>query len=271
MTSTEQHHVVRGPNAPSQPGARSAAMLMTATLRPPASAVVRSDPQDRMNDYLGALRFYLDQPDDVIDRIVFVENTASDMQQLIDLVRTHPNGKTVEFIGFWGNDHDPKLGKAFGEFKLMDHGLARSKLLSSDDIVWKTTGRLKFLNLAEMAGKLRGRNFDFLCDLHNVPGVGSRDPRERKHMDLRVFACRLGAYNDVIRGLWQRLHPFDAADMFKAMVDARRVRPVIPRFPLQPQLQGISGRHGHDYQTPQQRFKDGIRSLCRRVIPWLWL
>jgi hypothetical protein len=272
MTRPEHHHLIQGPLASGQQRTPVAAVLMTATLRPPANAVVRSDPQDRLGDYLEALRFYLDMPDDVVDRVVFVENTASDLQPLVDLARTHAHGKTVEFIGFWGNDHDPRLGKAYGEFKLMDHGLARATVLRPDDTIWKTTGRLKFLNLAAMARKVSKRPFDFLCDLHNVPGVGSPDPRERKHMDLRVFAFRLRAYDQVVRGLWQRQsHAFDAADMFHAMMGARAQFKVTPRFPLQPQLQGISGRHGRDYQSSSQRAKDGVRAFCRRFLPWLWL
>ena len=107
---------------------RPVGVLMTATLRPPAAAVARSDPNDRLNDYLDALRFYLDTPDAVVNRILFVDNSASDLGPLQDLVRNHAHGKRVELISFSGNDHPPERGKAYGEFKLMDHGLKQSTL-----------------------------------------------------------------------------------------------------------------------------------------------
>ncbi len=272
----EQRHLIRGPRWQAATGAtldlQPSGLLMTATLCPPTSAVARSDPTARLNDYLDALRFYLDLPDETINRILFVENSAGDLAPLIDLARTHSHGKTVEFIGFNGNDHPPELGKAYGEFKLIDHGLANTTLFAANDTVWKTTGRLKFLNLPAMVRALGSRPADFVCDLHNLPWVGSRDPSARKHMELRVFAFRPAAYDAVMRGLWRRQStPLDAADLYHVMIAARGTFKVRPRFPIQPQLQGISGRHGRDYQSPSQRAKDGARAICRRFMPALWL
>ncbi len=269
---TAQRHLVHGClRRPTDPS-KGAGLLMTATLRPPAGAVARADPDDRLGDYLDALRFYLSLPDEVVDRILFVDNSASDLDRLVALASGTEHGKTVEFIGFAGNDHPPERGKAYGEFKLMDHGLANTTLFGADDRVWKTTGRLKFLNLPQMMRAVGRRRFDFVCDLHNVPWVGSGSIAARRYMDLRVFAFRVGAYRQVLGGQWQRHEAgFDAADIYRLMMEARASCEVVPRMPIQPQLQGISGRHLRDYQSSGQQAKDNVRSLCRRVAPWLWL
>jgi hypothetical protein len=46
---------------------------------------------------------------------------------------------------------------------------------------------------------------------------------------------------------------------------------VIPRFPIQPELRGVSGSHLREYGTGGERFKNGLRAVTRRVAPWLWL
>ena len=251
---------------------KGSGLLMTATLAPPAAAVARSNPEDRLQDYIEAFRFYLALPDSVINRIVFVDNSNSDLAPLAELVRKIPHSKAVELISFEGNDHPYQRGKAYGEFKLMDFGLANTTLFQPEDIIWKTTGRLKFLNLPKMNSYCRNLDFDVLCDLHNVPWVGSGRWRGYHNMDLRVFAFRVRAYDEMLRDVWSSHETdFDAEFMYHWLRQAHQGFRVVPRFPLQPQLQGISGRHQRDYSSPSQRAKDALRGAARRITPWLWL
>ena len=216
-------------------------LIMTASLIPPQTAVARNDPADRLNDYLDALRFYLALPSTAIDRILFVDNTNGDLTALVQLARDLPHDKRIEFLTFDGNKHPVQRGKAYGEFKLMDYGLAVSSLFQADDIVWKTTGRLKFLNLPEMIHRSRSMQFDLMCDLHNLPWVGSGSWANRRSMDLRVFAFRKKAYDNVFRDQW-RAHDsgFDATFMYPLVLQHSLDTRLITRFPLQPKLQGIS-------------------------------
>lgn len=272
MTMTHSVYRIQGINRDSSSAGRGAGLIMSATLAPPAAAVARSDPADRLNDYRDALRYYLSLPRDVIDRILFVDNSNGDMSALMGLVREVPHDKDVELISFAGNDHPYQRGKAYGEFKLMDFGLANTTLFGPEDIVWKTTGRLKFLNLPEMTEQCEKLNFDVLCDLHNVPWVGSGKWRNHHNMDLRVFAFRMRAYDAVFRDLW-RSHEegLDAEFMYHHLRRPHANLRIEPRFPVQAKLQGISGRHQRDYQSASQRTKDAIRGVVRRITPWLWL
>lgn len=249
----------------------SAGLIMTATLVPPAEAVARANPEDRLSDYLDALRYYLSLPRTAIDRILFVDNSCSDLGPLVALARSFPHDKLVELISFQGNDHPYQCGKAYGELKLMDYGLSHSTLFGPRDIVWKTTGRLRFLNLPEMIQRTRNQSFDVLCDLHNVPWTGSGQ-WHNQNMDLRVFAFRRHAYDTLFRGLWRnREVGLDAEFMYHHMRGNSVNLKIIPRFPLQAQLQGISGRHQRDYRASSQRIKDALRSTARHLTPWLWL
>lgn len=247
-------------------------LIMSATLVPPGPAVARSDPGERLNDYIDALRYYISLPNTAIDRILFVDNSDSDLTPLAEVLQHLPHEKTIELVSFSGNNHPYQLGKAYGEFKLMDYGLAHTTLFGPEDVIWKTTGRLKFLNLPEMIANSKTQDFDVLCDLHNVPWIGSGKWRDYQNMDLRIFAFRRKAYDSVFRDLWK-----DNATGFNAEFMYRWIRRVgvrlkiIPRLPLQPKLQGISGRHQRDYQSASQRTKDAVRGTVRRIIPWLWL
>lgn len=260
----------------SKPGAKAthkgSGLIMSATLAPPIGAVARADPAARMNDYLEALRFYLSLPNAVIDRILFVDNSDSDLTPLAEVVQNLPHDKDVELISFQGNDHPHQRGKAYGEFKLMDYGLANTSLFGPEDIIWKTTGRLKFLNLPEMSQRCSTLSFDMLCDLHNVPWIGSKKWRHHQNMDLRVFAFRKRAYDVILRDLW-RTHEqdFDAEFLYHRMLKEHSGLRVIRRFPIQAKLQGISGRHQRDYRSNSQRTKDALRGAVRRITPWLWL
>jgi len=263
--------ILRGKTDTSSPNT-GAGLIMSATLVPPTTAVARADPVDRLNDYLDALRYYLALPNTVIDRILFVDNSDADLTPLAELAQHVPHDKNIELISFEGNDHPYQRGKAYGEFKLMDFGLANTTLFGPDDIVWKTTGRLKFLNLPEMTWRCKTLPFDVLCDLHNVPWVGSGKWRNYHNMDLRVFAFRMRAYDAILRDLWRtREEGFDAEFLYHRMCQKHQDLRILPRFPLQAQLQGISGRHQRDYRSTSQRTKDAVRSAARRIAPWLWL
>jgi len=247
-------------------------LLISATLAPPAAAVARADPKARLVDYRCALHFYLSLPNSVIDRILFIDNSDSDITPLVDMARCLPHEKDVELISFQGNDHPYQRGKAYGEFKLMDYGLANTTLFEPDDIVWKTTGRLKFLNLPEMIARCSRLHFDILCDLHNVPWIGSGKWSHYHNMDLRVFAFRMRAYDAILRDLWRsREVGLDAEFFYHWMLKEYRSFRIIRRFPLQAKLQGISGRHQRNYRSHSQRAKDTVRGAFRQITPWLWL
>ncbi|WP_153110281.1 hypothetical protein [Propionivibrio limicola] len=254
---------------------RAAGLLMSATLTPPVGAVARANPTERIGDYLNALKHYASLPDTTIDRILFIDNSYSDLTPLANALRDITHTKTIELISFSGNDHPVRLGKAHGEFRLMDFGLAHTTLFEPDDIIWKTSGRLRILNLTEMIESCRTLDFDVLCDLRNVPLLGSGKWQGSENMDLRLFAFRRSAYDTVFAGLWKTHEGhLDAGFLYRHLIhlrsEAKELR-VIPRFPRQPRLQGISGRHQRDYQSPPQRAKDALRAVIRRIAPSLWI
>ncbi len=158
--------------------------------------------------------------------------------------------KAIELLSFQANDHPPSMGKAYGEFRLLDTALAHSQLIGPRDRVWKTTGRLRCLNLDRLDQAIVG-DVDLACDLHNVPFIGSGKRVGGEMMDLRLFAFRREFYECAIRGRWQAAgSQFDARFMYNLAMESSAQWRVMPRFPLQPFISGISGERSATTSVP---------------------
>ncbi|HEX4795502.1 MAG TPA: hypothetical protein VH370_17050 [Humisphaera sp.] len=248
-------------------------LLLTATISPPANAVklARTDPRARLRDYLQALEFYLALPEQVVGRIVFVENSASDLSDLRQLAARFPN-REIDFISFSGLDYSPKFGRAYGESRLLDYAMAQAggilSRLPPHEPIWKVTGRLRLTNIGQM---MRGAPpiYDMYCDMRNRPA---------HWMEMRVYAFTRHAYRHILMGIAERLredlHNTLAAETLiydHIMEYADKMR-IVPRFRTQPIIAGISGFANHDYSHGlANNLKTATRMVLRKVAPRLWV
>lgn len=257
---------------PDTRSSRSACVLLTATINPPQDAVARNNPELRLSDYSQSLRFYLGLPAEYIDRILFIDNSASNLDPLEKVINSTEHDKLVELISFAGNNHPVGYGKAYGEFKLIDFGLEHTTLLAPDDLFWKVTGRLKVLNLADILTAVRRRDYDILCDLYSFPLVGTGKLFGNRWMDLRLFSCSVNAYQKHLAHQYEASkNEFNQELLYKLVINQRNRLKLVPRFPIQPVVSGFSGRHDRDYHGGLQRIKTTIRSGVRRIVPFIWV
>ena len=249
---------------------RPPVLLMTATIQPPADAVnlVRRDVALRMEDYCGALKYYVELLEqDVLSHIVFAENSNALIEPLrrIAEASTHPD--RIEFVQFDGLDHPGAYGRGYGEFKLMDHAMRHSQAitrLGHSDEVWKVTGRYLVTNLPELLSKRRGSPY---------LRVHCRD-YPRAWADMYVMAWQPRFYADRIQGLYHQLNEeasgISAEPVFRRIVDgwsaecevARRLRPV-------PEVHGVRGFDGVNYADA--RLKRHFRRAMQAIAPWIWV
>ena len=113
---------------------------------------------------------------------------------------------------------------------------------------------------------------DLACDLHNVPFIGSGKRVGGEMMDspaLRISQGILRVRNS--RPFAGCGSQFDARFMSNLAMESSAQWRVMPRFPLQPFISGISGRTQRDYLSASQRTKDTIRGIFRRLAPRLWI
>jgi len=245
-------------------------ILMSATITPskdmPGST--RMDPAIRMNDYIEALKYYESVAPAVVDRIVFLENSDTDLSPLKNALQ-RKSYKNVEFISV-SSDYPPSKGKGYGEFRMFDEGLLASEIIGMDDHIWKVTGRLKILNIEQLI-RSAPADYEVYCDLRDVPLIGE-SLGGNLWMELRTFAFRRDAYDRYFRGEFSR--SFVLEKTFFEIMKKELSNPdaqIVPRFRVQPIIDGYSGYSNANYRSTSYKAKEKLRMIARKVAPGLWL
>lgn len=251
----------------------NSALLMTATITPKQGVpyLKRADPNERMQDYLGALKFYLRNLGKLYDAIVFIENSQSNLAELELMVAHFGASDVVEFISFDGLCYPPSFGKAYGEFMLLDYGIENSKFLSQQNenfVLWKVTGRYKVLNLDRMANHWLDE-LELWCHCRNF---------RRRWVDMYCFGITLGAYRRKFTGLYRQFREdellVNPEVVLRMLIDdwkATNTLRVRRRFPVTPLISGVNAYKNEAYESKEQRKKYLLREAARWFAPWIWV
>lgn len=252
-------------------------LLLTATITPKSGVpnLKRTNPQDRLDDYAKALEFYLAQVGQTCDGIVFVENSNSDVSKLKQLAERQSKGDKVEFIVFEGLDYPVHYDRGYGEFRLLDYGMARSQLIkqfpNNRTVVWKVTGRYTIQNLADVLAA-QPKQFDLYCNCRNFP---------KYWVDTYFMAWTPEGYETCLRDVYHRLKTnvpgipqgIAAEELLRSWLEQRFVRDhahVIRRFRKTPDLSGIRGADNKGYST-DNHWKYTFRHNISKLFPWVWI
>jgi hypothetical protein len=162
------------------------------------------------------------------------------------------------------------MGKGYGEFRMFDEGLANSELIKQSDYVWKVTGRLRILNIAALI-RTSPQDYEVYCDLRNVPLIGESLGGNR-WMELRTFSFRRDAYDLYFRNEFAKNFVLEKS-FFETMHEQVRHgnRNIVPRFHIQPIIDGYSGYSNSNYRSSSYKAKERLRILTRKIVPGLWL
>ncbi|MGC4030159.1 MAG: hypothetical protein QM754_00215 [Tepidisphaeraceae bacterium] len=244
------------------------ALILTATITPPAGApdLKRVDPQLRRADYLNAFDFYKGKLGSAFDRLVFADNSNSDVSEFVAASDGDPR---MTVLSFQANDHDPKFGRGYGEFRLIDEVVRQAPdLIEGFDRCWKVTGRYTIENIESLL--LSGHATDDLI-------IHCRN-RPRYWADLYCMGWTRQGYDRVVKGIYHRLR----SDLFgmppeiivRAIVDDLKATErfkVCRRFRTTPLVNGIRGVDSTNYLDPRHRWKIRYRRIAEYVAPWLWI
>ncbi|HSV16532.1 MAG TPA: hypothetical protein VLI90_19875 [Tepidisphaeraceae bacterium] len=240
-------------------------LLLTATITPPPGVpgLRRTDPSERLRDYAEALSFYCALPADVIHRIVFIENSATDVTPLRDVAAKAEASQRVEFVSFNGLDHPAAYGRGYGEFKLLDYAMQHSPSLvaaNEDERLWKATGRYRILNLVDLI-RTAPKTFDLYCDLRDRP---------IPWMDLRVFAATVGGYRRLLMGIYEQLredviHVSPERYLRPVIGELAKSHQIVTRFCREPRIDGIRGMDSRNYTSGVNLLKYWYRATTRRL------
>ena len=256
-------------------------LLLTATITPPSTGVpglVRVEPELRLQDYLKAFEFYLKQPSDVISRIVFADNSASDVSKVQELADRLGHGKEVFVTSHQGLDYDPALGRGYGEMRLLDtliNDYEPVAKLPPDSKIWKGTGRYMLMNI-KASVLAAPRSYDLYCDLKNKP---------HHRFDMRFFSFTPEGYRRIFLGLYHKMRESELTPdgpRFVALPEVQMrewVDPylaandpaVIPRFRVEPWVDGVRAWDNVAYDKGKGMLKYAIRAGTRKLAPKVWI
>jgi hypothetical protein len=245
---------------------RPSILVLTATITPPPGVSARPDPMVRLEDYRRALFYYASRIGHGIDRIVFAENSASDVSLLQRLIDEYGHADKCEFVVFAGLDYPPTYGYGFGEFKLLDYCMKYSQTICSASeraLITKVTGRYIVRNLMELIRRTPGE-VDVLCDIRN---------RKRPWADLRVLSWTRGGYDLVLSGVHTKLRddinciPPEMV-LSKYLLCAGTDAKIATRFPIELHVHGMRGYDNRNWSGGVYSVKHYVRACARRLLPW---
>ncbi len=248
---------------------------MTATINtaPTMSNNNRRDPGQRRMDYEGALAAYLEQAPGTLDAIVFCENSGADLSSLRDLAEKHAkNGVAVHFLSYV-SDVPPELGKSVAELDILIRAHRDMAALFQGAMVWKVTGRLVVRNLGQI---VRGCPADaqVYCDTRSLKILRNL-VWSNYWVDTRLIGYTPTYFEKYIlpigNGTEMRQNSIEAAVYDVLRPKFGQDRGLVPRFRAQPVFSGVCGGSNEDYESPSYRRKTAIRSVFRKVAPWIWM
>lgn len=255
---------------PSTADGRCQILIMTATITPKADvrSLGRKDPALRLKDYEDGFRFYGQAVGKGIDRIVFVENSLSNLSTLQDIAKELNIEERVEFISFAGLDYPQMYGRGYGELFLLDHAMRESRFVrdyASSAIIWKVTGRYIVSNIAKLIED-RPKAFEFYCNMRNWP---------KRVVDMYLMAWTVAGYEKYLKNKCE-IYQVSSAAAFpeKALREefdqSRMNAGFVQRFRRVPVVSGIRGLDNKGYST-DNAWKLYIRIALHYACPQLWI
>jgi hypothetical protein len=228
-------------------------LVMTATIKPPVGVIAshRNDPAQRMKDYAEALAYFLSDQCQLIDRIVFIDNSAADLGPLERLVEESGSAKQIELLSFYGLDYPPDYTKGYGEFKLLDHGFENARLLrqmDDQDKWWKVTGRYRATNIDQLV-RTAPRDYDLYADFR----------WRKRRVDVRLMSFSRGGYERLILGRYPEMAGIQLEDWFflkfAPLIAGRDAQAagIVPELRHVPRIEGIGGFQNVNYMTGKYR------------------
>lgn len=230
-------------------------ILLTACVRPCGMAyTAMQDPDTRRDQYVAALRYYLDNTE---LRIVVCENTCTDFSG--PFAREISDGR-LEYLTFDGNGYDRRLGKGYGEALIIRHALLSSRFINgSHGYVIKVTGRIMVENINDMIKYACCRGNDrFCCNI-----------TETFFFQSVVMVFHPGYFTGVIETALGKIDdsanpPRYIENVLAGLIGSDRYIKIKP-FLTPPLLNGISATYNTPYSNkdPRNNACDNLAHLSR--------
>lgn len=227
-------------------------ILLTACINPGGMPfTVVSDAKQRLNQYLLALQFYLQNTS---CPIVFVDNSNMDKTPFLEYESQY--GSRLEILSFDGNKVKTQ-GKGLGEMEIIEYALIHSKfnLLLDKHRIVKITGRLIVRNINSL----------LKCDkwhLYPYKSIVCHVNSDLTFADSRIFIS-LGSFMNLL--VKQKKYLNDTKGIYFEHLLCQQIKQqkTFTFFPFitEPHFEGISGSTGIKYEKPNTSLLYKLRYL----------
>lgn len=246
-------------------------ILLTSTIKPPGASDDKTE--ERRQQYLEALKFWMSHPDPRICGIVYCDNSTPDLDWSHELA--NQIGCKKEFESLYCPDNYIPKGMHYGyaELGIIDYSMNSSKLLGKHTFFAKVTGRFKFNKISALLDRLP-TSFDACIDYKSVHRKYRENwPNYRARTQLMFF--RKDFYIKLLlqkRSLMiqNKINHIEHFIPHLLMPSGKISQSVIFRWPIECPPSGIGG-NGENFDSPKRQVKAFVSSCSRRLIPWFWL
>jgi hypothetical protein len=229
-------------------------LLLTATVAPSVGVKnVISDAEQRRSEYQAALLFYRTMIGRVIDRIVFVDNSNSDLSDLREYARGYP----IDLISYQGLSYPSAYGYGYGEFSLIQY--AMDHIPSIQGLIVKVSGRYIVTNLGSVIKSAKGVHF--AGDIWNF---------RRPWLDLRVLMWTRTGYEALLRDVYlllrddvNKIPPEMVLSTHVLRSDGIAVRTYLAADPM---VFGRRGFDGRNWGRGRLAMKRRVRAMFRPLM-----
>jgi hypothetical protein len=251
-------------------------LTMTACIDPSTGgnlSSLRSDPNVRLADYEGALRYWLHYADDRLKKVLFIENSGYSLRSLENIAeKENPLKKTVEFISLDCNWYPPDGHYGYAEMRALDLGLQQSKLRNQTTHMIKATGRFQFPSLSKLLDRLPS-NFDVAADARVRKILRSKD--ERPFITAQIILFSHLFYERYLQRGYEELGKNGVKYIewlfYNKLAPLKGKPGVLLRFPCNVDPVGFPAHRIRSYTHPLQRTVYGFRGVARRLFPAWWI
>jgi len=244
--------------------------LITSTIAPDPGVVglQRKNVIDRLDDYIKGLTFYCEcLNQDVFQKLVYVDNSGYQLDDLVGIVNDKQVSPRVEFISYKSTD-SPRNGRFYLELNLINHAMNTSSFLNEDrdSIIWKVTGRYLIKNIGNIISHCRKRPpYDFYVNCRNYPAGWA---------DFYLVGFSLTAYQTVFSS---NLHLYEGIvngeQVLRRYLDTEAVSglKILRRLPSVPRVVGVRGYDSGKYGGMVDSAKFFVRSALNVLLPSFWI
>lgn len=218
------------------------ALILTSSVFVSAPYTVLSDPEERKNQYIDSLIFFITQT--AFKKIIICDNSGFNyFSSLVELATEHH--KELELLSFNGNKElVARQGKGYGEGEIMKYVLQNSSLITEVQGFFKITGRLKLVNSDQLLSKCDGQQNYFMP-------VSLLRPRfmvpkaARACVDVRVYYVTVDSFQKILLDAYKEVRDDRTYFLEHAYHDALVKSGVsVKCFPVAPEITGVSGSNG---------------------------